>query len=121
MFHTVIQFVTVAALTRSQLGSPLSLQNDLALAQTLVLFNFALLSRGTREGIMHVQYQRNILVTMCRPLLTPGLLFKRNMIPSGANISLADWSRWIVVESWKRVAYFTWRESTFLSQPLVDY
>lgn len=84
------------------------MQNDLELAQTTLLFNISLLFGGSREGMMHLQYQRNVLVTMCRPLLVPGILFAKSWMLSNASVPNEDWSRWVVTESWKRVVYFTW-------------
>ncbi|PWY72801.1 hypothetical protein BO83DRAFT_378746 [Aspergillus eucalypticola CBS 122712] len=90
-----------------------AMQNDLELAQTTLLFHFTLLFGGTREGMMHLQYQRNVLVTMCRPLLVPGILFAKSWVLSNASVSGEDWSQWIIKESWKRLVYFTWLMECF--------
>lgn len=79
----------------------------------MVLLDMCLILRGTREGIMYVQYQRNVLVTMCRPLLGPSLLFKGETIPTSGDLSVRDWARWALVESWKRVLYFAWCECAY--------
>lgn len=84
------------------------MQNDLELAQTTLLFNISLLFGGSREGMMHLQYQRNVLVTIFRPLLVPGILFAKSWMLSNASVPNEDWSRWVATESWKRVIYFTW-------------
>lgn len=84
------------------------MQNDLELAQATLLFNIALLFGGSREGMMHLQYQRNVMVTMCRPLLVPGILFAKSWMLSNASAPNEDWSRWVATESWKRLIYFTW-------------
>lgn len=86
----------------------MSLQNDLELAQATLLFTLSLLLGGSQEGIMYAQYQRNMIITMCRPLFVPTLLFGKSCMLSKATISAADWSRWINDESWKRIAYYTW-------------
>ncbi|KAJ5751953.1 hypothetical protein N7520_008870 [Penicillium odoratum] len=86
------------------------MQNDLELTQATLLFHFALLFGGNREGMMHLQYQRNVLVTMCRPLLVPGILFAKCWIASNATVLTEDWGRWVATESWKRVVYFTWSD-----------
>ncbi|KAL2832309.1 hypothetical protein BJY01DRAFT_260258 [Aspergillus pseudoustus] len=107
IFSALLEIIQGVVL--GKLASPLLLQNDLAMAQTMVLLNFSQLLRGTRQAIMQVQYQRNILVTMCRPLLSPGLLFEwRESFASDVGVSLRDWPRWIAIEAWKRVVYFTW-------------
>ncbi|OJJ08764.1 hypothetical protein ASPVEDRAFT_66629 [Aspergillus versicolor CBS 583.65] len=106
IFSTLLDIIRKAMLCKIASGT--SLQNDLALAQTMVLLDMCLILGGTREGIMYVQYQRNILVTMCRPLLGPSLLFKGEAIPTSGDLSVRDWARWALVESWKRVVYFAW-------------
>lgn len=88
----------------------MSLQNNLELAQATLLFNFALLFSGTRDGLMHLQYQRNLLVTMCRPLLVPGVLFAKSSMLSSPTEPIDDWTQWIATESWKRLVFFTWCE-----------
>ncbi|KAJ5533543.1 hypothetical protein N7494_010095 [Penicillium frequentans] len=106
VFTDLVKIVRVALLRK--LNYALTMQNDLELAQTTLLFNISLLFGGSREGLMHLQYQRNVLVTMCRPLLVPGILFAKSWMLSNASIPNEDWSRWVVTESWKRVVYFTW-------------
>ncbi|KAF9885222.1 hypothetical protein FE257_000582 [Aspergillus nanangensis] len=106
IFSDLVKIIRVALLRK--LNSALSLQNNLGLAQATLLFNLALLFGGTREGIMHLQYQRNVLVTMCRPLLVPNVLFAKSYMLSAASVLITDWTRWIALESWKRVVYFTW-------------
>ncbi|KAJ9255177.1 transcriptional regulator family: Fungal Specific TF [Paecilomyces variotii] len=106
LFSNLVTIIRESLLRK--LSSAVSLQNNLELAQATLLFNLALLMGGTREGIMHVQYQRSVLVTMCRPLLIPGVLFEQSHILSTTSMLTEDWSRWIVTESWKRLAYFTW-------------
>ncbi|KAJ5390545.1 uncharacterized protein N7496_001613 [Penicillium cataractarum] len=96
-----------------KLGSNLSLQNNLELAQATLLFNFALLFGGTRHNAMHLQYQRNLLVTMCRPLLVPGILFAKSAILSDQHMPIGDWAAWIATESCKRLVYFAWLNEFF--------
>lgn len=86
------------------------MQNDLELAQATLLFNMSLLFGGSREGLMHLQYQRNVLVTMCRPLLVPGILFAESWMVSNVKVPYEGWGRWVATESWKRLIYFTWRK-----------
>ncbi|KAJ5667408.1 hypothetical protein N7507_003272 [Penicillium longicatenatum] len=113
VFSDLVKVIRVSLLRK--LNYALSMQNDLELAQATLLFNFALLFGGTREGMMHLQYQRHVLITMCRPLLVPGILFAKSWILSNASIPNADWSRWVATESWKRVIYFTWYLPTIIA------
>ncbi|KAJ5809236.1 uncharacterized protein N7503_001454 [Penicillium pulvis] len=106
LFADLVKIVRVALLQK--LNYALTMQNNLELAQTTLLFNIALLFGGSREGMMHLQYQRNVLVTMCRPLLVPGILFAKSWILSNTSVPNVDWSRWVATEAWKRVIYFTW-------------
>lgn len=57
---------------------------------------------------MHLQYQRNLLVTMCRPLIIPSVLFAKSSMLSNASVATGNWTQWIATESWKRLVYFTW-------------
>ncbi|OGM44706.1 hypothetical protein ABOM_007376 [Aspergillus bombycis] len=111
IFFDLVKIIRVSLLQK--LNSIVSLQNNLELAQATLLFNFALLFGGTREGIMHLQYQRNLLVTMCRPFLVPCVLFAKNDMLSSASVPTTDWHQWITIESWKRVVYFTWLTECF--------
>ncbi|OQE08066.1 hypothetical protein PENVUL_c011G10301 [Penicillium vulpinum] len=111
IFFDLMKTVRIALLR--MLSSTLSLQRNLELSQATLLFNFALLFGGTREGLMHLQYQRNLLVTMCRPLLVPGALFAKCGLLANASVPTRDWTRWIMMESWKRLVYFTWLNECF--------
>ncbi|KAJ5959262.1 uncharacterized protein N7479_006412 [Penicillium vulpinum] len=118
IFFDLMKTVRIALLR--MLSSTLSLQRNLELSQATLLFNFALLFGGTREGLMHLQYQRNLLVTMCRPLLVPGALFAKCGLLANASVPTRDWTRWIMMESWKRLVYFTWFDDMHLSMPCHD-
>ncbi|KAJ5628764.1 hypothetical protein N7490_010992 [Penicillium lividum] len=113
IFSDLVKIIRVSLLQK--LNNALTMQNDLELAQATLLFHFALLFGGNREGMMHLQYQRNVLVTMCRPLLVPGILFAKCWIASNATVLTEDWSRWVATESWKRIIYFTWYLPTIIA------
>jgi hypothetical protein len=68
---------------------------------------------------MHFQYQRNMLVTMCRPLLMPNILFAKSCMSSAFSLRAGDWALWIATESWQRIVYFTWCECIALALVLV--
>ncbi|KAJ6016351.1 hypothetical protein N7540_010942 [Penicillium herquei] len=116
IFSDLVKVIRVSLLRK--LASSLSLQNNLELTQATLLFNFALLFGGTRDNLMHLQYQRNLIVTMCRPLLVPGILFAKSGLLSDTNMQIADWSGWINTESWKRLVYFAWSECPSLASLL---
>ncbi|PYH40381.1 Zn(II)2Cys6 transcription factor domain-containing protein, partial [Aspergillus saccharolyticus JOP 1030-1] len=106
IFFDLVKAIRMSLLRK--LSSVSSLQNNLELAQATLLFNFSLLFSGTRENLMHLQYQRNLLVTMCRPLLIPSVLFAKSSMLSNGSVATGIWTQWIATESWKRLVYFTW-------------
>lgn len=52
-----------------------------------------------------------MLVTMCRPLLSHGVLFAKSGMLSDASSAFQDWTKWVTTESWKRLVHFAWRKS----------
>ncbi|KAH8426504.1 fungal specific transcription factor domain-containing protein [Aspergillus melleus] len=84
------------------------LRNDeVHIAQAVLLHNLSLFD-GSKDTVCTMQYQRNILITLCRPFLVGHAspftrLSSINLKESGEN-----WSQWTLSESWKRTIYFTW-------------
>lgn len=87
------------------------LLGDLQLAQTALLFTLSLIFGGKREDIMFALYQRNMLTTICRAVLRPGILFEKQT-ESNSDETTSEWLQWIRIESWKRLVYFTWGETS---------
>lgn len=84
------------------------LRNDeVHIAQAVLLHHLSLFD-GSQDTVCTMQYQRNILITLCRPFLV-GHASPLTSLPS---VDLKDtsesWSNWVLSESWKRAIYFSW-------------
>ncbi|KAF4815565.1 hypothetical protein CGCTS75_v012932 [Colletotrichum tropicale] len=74
---------------------------------------------GEWNIVMEVQFHRNILVTLCRQLLSrEGTLMHTHTSAEDANHA---WSQWIQAEAKRRIIHFTWRweclQATFFMLP----
>ncbi|KAJ0288581.1 hypothetical protein COL940_001961 [Colletotrichum noveboracense] len=74
---------------------------------------------GEWNIVMEVQFHRNILVTLCRQLLSrEGTLMHTHASAEDANHA---WSQWIQAEAKRRIIHFTWRweclQATFFMLP----
>jgi hypothetical protein len=86
---------------------------DLPLAQGIFLFNLCQLFHGTRAEFLKLQYQRNILITLCRlHMAQASSMFNMEVSPDAEGHHDA-WQVWIREESWRRLTYATWSEWPF--------
>ncbi|OOO04443.1 hypothetical protein OAory_01052900 [Aspergillus oryzae] len=86
------------------------LNGDLPLAQGIFLLNLCQMFHGTREEFLKLQYQRNILTTLCRLHMaqTSSIFNARSGLDDD---SCRDtWKAWVKQESWRRLVYSTWSE-----------
>ncbi|OHF01528.1 hypothetical protein CORC01_03284 [Colletotrichum orchidophilum] len=92
---------------------------DLTFAQSLLLFQQNLWLSGEVNTVIKLQFYRNILVTLCRQLLSrEGTLMYTHT--SGEDVN-HGWSQWIRAEAKRRIIYFTWMseclQATFFMLP----
>ncbi|KAE8325362.1 fungal-specific transcription factor domain-containing protein [Aspergillus sergii] len=89
------------------------LDGDLPLAQGIFLLNLCQMFHGTREEFLKLQYQRNMLITLCRlHMAQTSSIF--NAKPGLDDDSSRDtWKAWIREESWRRLVYSTWMLECF--------
>ncbi|KAF4426327.1 Zinc finger protein zas1 [Colletotrichum fructicola Nara gc5] len=97
----------------------LSSHDVLTCAQSLLLFHQSQWLSGEWNIVMEVQFHRNILVTLCRQLLSrEGTLMHTHTSAEDANHA---WSQWIQAEAKRRIIHFTWRweclQATFFMLP----
>ncbi|KAK7441067.1 hypothetical protein Landi51_10270 [Colletotrichum acutatum] len=97
----------------------LSSNDVLTCAQSLLLFHQSQWLSGERSVIIEVQFYRNILVTLCRQLLSrEGTLMHTHTSAEDANHA---WSQWIQAEAKRRIIHFTWMseclQATFFMLP----
>ncbi|KAF5512399.1 Zinc finger protein [Colletotrichum aenigma] len=97
----------------------LSSNDVLTCAQSLLLFHQSQWLSGEWNIVMEVQFHRNILVTLCRQLLSrEGTLMHTHASAEDANHA---WSQWIQAEAKRRIIHFTWRweclQATFFMLP----
>lgn len=86
---------------------------DISFAQSILLLQLCLLFNGKKHGIIDLQFQRDILITFIRPMLAKyGSIFKLPEVPGGRETA---WKKWIVTESWLRLAYFAWCKDSWTS------
>ncbi|KAL3480491.1 fungal-specific transcription factor domain-containing protein [Aspergillus californicus] len=86
---------------------------DLALAQGIFLFNLGQLFHGTKGEFLKLQYQRNILITLCRRhMAQASSMFNAENAADGQG-SKDTWKAWVREESWRRLAYSTWMLECF--------
>ncbi|RAQ63403.1 hypothetical protein COH20_007161 [Aspergillus flavus] len=89
------------------------LDGDLLLAQGIFLLNLCQMFHGTREEFSKPQYQRNMLITLCR------LHMAQTSSIFNAKSGLDDdscrdtWKAWVKQESWRRLVYSTWMLECF--------
>ncbi|KAH9235455.1 hypothetical protein K456DRAFT_1749211 [Colletotrichum gloeosporioides 23] len=92
----------------------LSSNDVLTCAQSLLLFHQSQWLSGEWNIVMEVQFHRNILVTLCRQLLSrEGTLMHTHASAEDANHA---WSQWIQAEAKRRIIHFTWMPAS-LDQP----
>ncbi|KAF3802257.1 hypothetical protein GCG54_00012505 [Colletotrichum gloeosporioides] len=97
----------------------LSSNDVLTCAQSLLLFHQSQWLSGEWNIVMEVQFHRNILITLCRQLLSrEGTLMHTHTSAEDANHA---WSQWIQAEAKRRIIHFTWRweclQATFFMLP----
>ncbi|KAK1712534.1 fungal-specific transcription factor domain-containing protein [Colletotrichum lupini] len=97
----------------------LSSNDVLTCAQSLLLFHQSQWLSGERSIVIEVQFYRNILVTLCRQLLSrEGTLMHTHTSAEDANHA---WSQWIRAEAKRRIIHFTWMseclQATFFMLP----
>ncbi|KAL2837588.1 fungal-specific transcription factor domain-containing protein [Aspergillus pseudodeflectus] len=86
---------------------------DLPLAQGIFLFNLCQLFHGARGEFLKLQYQRNILITLCRlHMAQASSMFNMEVSPDAEGHHDA-WQVWIREESWRRLTYATWMLECF--------
>ncbi|KAK1838526.1 hypothetical protein CCHR01_18846 [Colletotrichum chrysophilum] len=91
----------------------LSSHDVLTCAQSLLLFHQSQWLSGEWNIVMEVQFHRNILVTLCRQLLSrEGTLMHTHTSAEDANHA---WSQWIQAESKRRIIHFTWTDAHWSS------
>ncbi|KAH6723076.1 hypothetical protein BKA61DRAFT_565730 [Leptodontidium sp. MPI-SDFR-AT-0119] len=84
--------------------------SDISFPQSVLLHNFCMMFKGTKDGYTRFGYQRNLLITLCRPFIAR---HKSGSHISGDNPEKrhgGDWGAWIECESQRRLVYFTWNE-----------
>src|SRR4051812_34818977 len=90
-----------------KLNDGLSICADISFLQAILLLQFSMLFSGTKQGVLNLQYQRNLLITLLRPITSHhGSIFWR--CEPISDMGDAQWHRWIKRESWIRLLYFTW-------------
>ncbi|KXH47518.1 hypothetical protein CSIM01_13268 [Colletotrichum simmondsii] len=97
----------------------LSSNDVLTWAQSLLLIHQNQWLSGERSIVIEVQFYRNILVTLCRQLLSrEGTLMHTHASAEDANHA---WSQWIQAEAKRRIIHFTWMwdclQATFFMLP----
>ncbi|KAI9041369.1 Zn(II)2Cys6 transcription factor [Aspergillus affinis] len=84
------------------------LRNDeVYVAQAVLLHNLSLFD-GSKNTVCTMQYQRNILITSCRPFLVGHASPFTRLSSINLKENGESWSQWILSESWKRTIYYTW-------------
>ncbi|KAK1144854.1 hypothetical protein N8T08_004867 [Aspergillus melleus] len=84
------------------------LRNDeVHIAQAVLLHNLSLFD-GSKDTVCTMQYQRIILITLCRPFLVGHASPFTRLSSMNLKEKGASWSQWTLSESWKRTIYFTW-------------
>ncbi|KAF9889807.1 hypothetical protein FE257_006897 [Aspergillus nanangensis] len=107
-FHSILRkFITKIPVHR------LIRHEEVYVAQSVLLYNIYLLFHGTKETLYELQYQRNIIITLCRPFLVGhGSAFNHSS-PPDLSTEENEWSSWVETESWRRTIYFAWLGECF--------
>lgn len=103
---------TNAILNTSQVRQLFNI-DTLTCAQSLLLFQLSLWHSGDRNIGIEMQLYRNVLVTLCRQLLSREGTFIRRPTPD--EDMNHEWLEWIRAESKRRIIYFTWSKSSLVN------
>lgn len=82
--------------------------SDISFPQSVLLHNFCMMFKGTKDGYTRLGYQRSLLITLCRPFIAR---HKSGSHVAGDNPEKrhgGEWRAWIECESQRRLVYFTW-------------
>ncbi|KAI5363912.1 hypothetical protein Slin15195_G095670 [Septoria linicola] len=83
----------------------------LSCMQSLLLFHHEMWFAGDKPAIVHLQLYRNVLVTLCRQLLSQdGTVLRGDPQPEQSN---DPWLQWVRGEAKRRMLYFTWMTECF--------
>ncbi|KAL9562743.1 hypothetical protein ACKAV7_013095 [Fusarium commune] len=88
-------------------SSRFNILTDLRFTQAVLLLHNCLLFSGSKQGVLELQYQRNLLITLLRPMIAGhGSIFRSPQPPSEGDTT--QWRTWIMRESWGRLVYYAW-------------